>query len=127
MAESEDDPGEVSVAPDDPVPAQFPTFLLSLFDETNVRILRAAAEAWLSVREIAETAEVPQRACYRRVNDLYRSGLLRLREDHPPRRGRPVKRYKSSLGNVQVVLSGSDYQVSLEWPEARFDLSVEFP
>ena len=122
-----DDPEQEPAELEDPAPALFPSFLLALFDETNVKILQAAAVEWKPVKEIAEESGVPRRACYRRVKDLYENGLLRLREHRPHRRGRPVKLYRSSLGNVQVQLTGTDYNVSLEWPEVRFDLSVQFP
>ncbi|MFQ6012507.1 MAG: winged helix-turn-helix transcriptional regulator [Thermoplasmata archaeon] len=109
-----------------PAPARFPSFLLALFDEVNVRILQATAEEYLPVKDIAKASGLPIRACYRRVKALYREGLLRLEQAIPEGRGRPSTRYKSSLGNVKVVLTGKEYNVSLVWPEVRFDLSVDF-
>ncbi len=110
-----------------PSPAPFPSFLLALFDKTNLRVLRATAEEYLPVKEIAKAAELPQRACYRRVKALYREGLLRMKETtDPDGRGRPSSRYRSFLVDVQVVLSESQYNVSLVWQAVRFDLSVDF-
>lgn len=126
MLKAEDEKETEPASLEDPAPALFPSFLLSLFDEVSVRILKVASEDWKSVKEIGEEAGVPMRACYRRVHELYENGLLRLRERSTARRGRPVKLYRSSLGNVKVVLSGGEYSVSLVWPEVRFDLSVQF-
>lgn len=112
--------------PQGPTPALFPTFLLALFDEVNVRILRVAAKEYLPVKDIAKAADLPIRACYRRVKALYREGLLRMKETNPNGRGRPSRLYRSFLGDVKVVISGSEYNVSLVWPEMRFDLTVDF-
>ncbi len=109
-----------------PAPARFPSFLLALFDEMNVRILQATAERYLQVKEIAKTAHLPLRACYRRVKALQREGLLRLEQSDPEGRGRPSTRYKSALGDVTVVLTGNEYNVNLVWPEVSFNLSVDF-
>ena len=113
-------------APEGPSPAPFPSFLLALFDKTNLRLLQATAEEYLAVKEIAKASGLTIRACYRRVRALYREGLLRMKQTDPDGRGRPSSRYRSFLGDVQVVLSGSRYNVSLVWPGVRFDLSVDF-
>ncbi|MFQ6013689.1 MAG: winged helix-turn-helix domain-containing protein [Thermoplasmata archaeon] len=117
-------PGQDPEGP--PAPASFPSFLLALFDEVNVRILQATVENYLSVKDIAKATELPIRACYRRVKALHREGLLRLDQADPEGRGRPSTRYKSSLGDVKVVLTGNEYSVSLVWPEVSFNLSVDF-
>ncbi|MFQ5908145.1 MAG: winged helix-turn-helix domain-containing protein [Thermoplasmata archaeon] len=117
-------PGQDPEGP--PVPASFPSFLLALFDEINVRIIQAAAENYLPVKDIAKATGLPIRACYRRVKALHREGLLRLEQADPEGRGRPSIRYKSSLGDVKVVLTGNEYNVSLVWPEVSFNLSVDF-
>ncbi|MFQ5553030.1 MAG: winged helix-turn-helix transcriptional regulator, partial [Thermoplasmata archaeon] len=92
-------PGQDPEGP--PAPASFPSFLLALFDEMNVRILQATAETFLPVKEIAKATELPIRACYRRVKALHREGLLRLEQADAEGRGRPSTRYKSSLGDVK--------------------------
>ncbi len=112
-------------APEGPSPAPFPSFLLSLFDKTNLRLLQATAGEYLAVKEIAKASGLPIRACYRRVRALYREGLLRMKQTDPDG-GRPSSQYRSFLGDMQVVLSGSQYNVSLVWPGVRFDLSVDF-
>ena len=117
-------PGQDPAGP--PAPARFPSFLLALFDEMNVQILQATAERYLQVKEIAKTAHLPLRACYRRVKALHREGLLRLEQSDPEGRGRPSTRYKSALGDVTVVLTGNEYNVNLVWPEVSFNLSVDF-
>ncbi len=117
-------PGQDPEGP--PAPARFPSFLLALFDEMNVRILQTTAERSMPVKEIAKTARLPLRACYRRVKTLHREGLLRLEQSDPEGRGRPSTQYKSALGDVTVVLTGNEYNVRLVWPEVSFNLSVDF-
>jgi predicted transcriptional regulator len=117
-------PGQDPEGP--PAPARFPSFLLALFDEMNVRILQTTAERSMAVKEIAKKAQLPLRACYRRVKTLHREGLLRLEQSDPEGPGRPSTRYKSALGDVTVVLTGNEYNVSLVWPEVSFNLSVDF-
>jgi DNA-binding transcriptional ArsR family regulator len=104
-----------------------PSFLRALLDEANVRILEVTSKDFLSVREISEAAGLPKRACYRRVKALLKEGLLCPKPDDPDSRGRPSNRYKSTLGDVYVVLSGSDYRVRLVWPKVRVDMSIVFP
>ncbi len=105
---------------------QFPSFLAALFDEVNVRILKATSEEFLSVKEITEACDLPMRAAYRRVKALVKEGLLCPKPDDPDSRGRPSNRYKSNLSDVYVILAGSDYKVRLVWPNVRVDLSVVF-
>jgi hypothetical protein len=104
-----------------------PSFLRVLLDGMNVKILEATSEDFLTVKEISEAIGLPERACYRRVRVLLKEGLLCPRPDESENRGRPSNRYKSTLGDVYVVLSGSDYTVRLVWPKVRVDLSIVFP
>ncbi|MFQ5838829.1 MAG: winged helix-turn-helix domain-containing protein [Thermoplasmata archaeon] len=119
--------GEADPSEEVPDVEGFPRFLTALLDEVNVRIMKATAKDFLTVREIAEACGLGVRACYRKVRALLNEGLLCPKPDDSDSRGRPSNRYKSTLGDVYVVLSGSDYTVKLVWPTLSLDLSVVFP
>ncbi len=105
-------------------PMAFPSFLSALFDEINVKILRATAVDFLTVKEIASACGLPMRACYRRVEALLKEGLLCPKPDEPGNRGRPSNRYRSNIGNVYVSLSEGDYNVRLVWSTDKMKITL---
>lgn len=80
-------------------------------DEYSGRILAATYNSPKSAKEISRRYGIPIAACYRRLRDLERIGLLVCAGVRYDSRGKGTKLYQSQLNGAYVYLLGERLKV----------------
>jgi DNA-binding Lrp family transcriptional regulator len=73
-----------------------------LTDEYSVKILVATLRCPHSAQEISEEFGIPIAACYRRIKELEKAGLIECCERRLSRQGKRISYYISLLKNAYV-------------------------
>lgn len=85
-----------------------------LTDEYSVKILVATLRCPHSVQEISEDYGIPIAACYRRVKELEKAGLIECVERRLSPRGKRVSYYLSLLKNAYVFFEKGKLRVRFQ-------------
>ncbi len=83
-------------------------------DEYAVKILVATVRTPRSAQEISQRFGIPIAACYRRIRDLQKVGLVECKERRLSREGKRVSFYLSTVKNAYVFFEGSRLRVKFE-------------
>ncbi|MEM0449847.1 MAG: winged helix-turn-helix domain-containing protein [Methanomassiliicoccales archaeon] len=85
-----------------------------LTDEYSVKILVATIRVPKSAQDISEAFNIPIAACYRRIRDLEKEGLLVCTERRLSRQGKRVSYYLSMLKSAYVFFDNGHLRVKFE-------------
>ncbi|MGD0056534.1 MAG: winged helix-turn-helix domain-containing protein [Methanomassiliicoccales archaeon] len=83
-------------------------------DEYAVKILVATVRVSRSAQEISEKFGIPIAACYRRIRDLQKVGLVECKERRLSQEGKRVSFYLSTVKNAYVFFEGGRLRVKFE-------------
>lgn len=87
-----------------------------LTDEYAERILVATFYNLMSAQELSEKYDIPIAACYRKIHELEKVGLLKCENEVTNERGKPVKLYKSLLKGACILFDKGAFRVRFEIP-----------
>jgi len=85
-----------------------------LTDEYAVKILVATVRVPRSAQEISQKFGIPIAACYRRIRDLQKVGLVECQERRLSQEGKRVSFYLSTVKNAYVFFEGGRLRVKFE-------------
>ncbi|MDD1767688.1 MAG: winged helix-turn-helix domain-containing protein [Methanomassiliicoccales archaeon] len=85
-----------------------------LTDEYAVKILVATVRVPRSAQEISRRFGIPIAACYRRIRDLQKVGLVECQERRLSQEGKRVSFYLSTVKNAYVFFEGGRLRVKFE-------------
>jgi predicted transcriptional regulator len=85
-----------------------------LMDEYAVKILVATLRCPHSAQEIAEDYSIPIAACYRRIRELEKVGLVECTERRLSRQGKRISYYISLLKNAYVFFENGKLRVRFQ-------------
>jgi predicted transcriptional regulator len=85
-----------------------------LTDEYSVKILVATLRCPHSVQEISSEYAIPIAACYRRIRELEKFGLVRCNERRLSRGGKRISYYISLLKNAYVFFENGKLRVKFQ-------------
>jgi len=85
-----------------------------LTDEYSVKILVATIRIPKCAQEIADSFGIPIAACYRRIRDLEKEGLLTCTERRLSQKGKRVSYYLSMLKSAYVFFENGRLKVKFE-------------
>jgi len=85
-----------------------------LTDEYAVKILVATVRVPRSAQEISRKFGIPIAACYRRIRDLQKVGLVECKERRLSHEGKRVSFYLSTVKNAYVFFEGGRLRVKFE-------------
>jgi len=85
-----------------------------LTDEYSVKILVATIRVPKSAQDISDAFSIPIAACYRRIRDLEKEGLLVCTERKLSRQGKRVSYYLSMLKSAFVYFENGHLRVKFE-------------
>ncbi len=91
--------------------------LQQLMDKYNLKILSSTKAEELSARDLAFKFDIPLATCYRKINELEKSGLLRCTAKLLTRDGKRYKVYKSQIISVDISYDNQSLSMELflEW------------
>jgi predicted ArsR family transcriptional regulator len=87
-----------------------------LTEEYAERILVATYYKLMSVQELSEKHDIPIAACYRKIHELEKVGLIKCEKEVTSERGKPVKLYKSQLKSACILFKEGQFRVRFEIP-----------
>lgn len=76
----------------------------TVMDEYSARILLGTAEHAVSALDLSRRFGIPIAACYRRIRQLERMGLVYCERALPSRNGKGLQLFRSRLRSLRVVL-----------------------
>ncbi len=82
-------------------------------DKYSVRILVGTAKKPKSAIELSEKYGIPIAACYRKIKELERAGLLRCVERRLTRKGKRVSMYISQLKTAYLFLENGKLRMRI--------------
>jgi predicted transcriptional regulator len=85
-----------------------------LTDEYAVKILVATVRVPRSAQEISRRFGIPIAACYRRIRDLQKVGLVECKERRLSQEGKRVSFFLSTVKNAYVFFEGGRLRVKFE-------------
>lgn len=85
-----------------------------IMDDVNMRILSATAFESLSARDLAYMFDIPLVSCYRKINELEASGLLKCVDKPLKANGKRVRKYKSQLIKVVLTFERGKLRIALD-------------
>lgn len=95
-----------------------------LYNPSNLDVVGCLIEREHSVSELADRLQLPLKNLAARVYRMVGLGLARVTGESP-RRGRPVKRYRSVAERFLVQVPGNDRQHMLEIQQQRLSPFIE--
>jgi len=89
-----------------------------LADVYSQRILSYTYRKPMSAQKLSALCHIPIAACYRRIHDLERAGMLFIADEKEIYKGRKVKLYRCSLRHAVLRFSDGKFKVN-------YDLIIE--
>lgn len=89
-----------------------------LADGYSQRILSYTYRKPMSAQKLSALCHIPIAACYRRIHDLERAGMLFIADEKEIYKGRKVKLYRCSLRHAVLRFSDGKFKVN-------YDLIIE--
>ena len=85
----------------------------TVMDPYSARILLGTSECAVSALELSQRFGIPIAACYRRIRQLERMGLVYCEHTLPTRNGKGLQLFRSRLRSVRVVLEDGCLRASI--------------
>lgn len=85
-----------------------------LADEYVVKILAATIWEPKSAQQLAFDLDIPIAACYRKIHDTTKAGLLTCTGNAITKRGKSVKLYKSQVNSIKLLFERGQLKVELD-------------
>lgn len=86
----------------------------AMSDKYARRIVSYTSYDAKSIEEISRENEIPMSTCYRRVNELTKSGLMRVDRIVITAQGKKSRRYKSELREATITLISDRLSVNVQ-------------
>lgn len=91
-----------------------------LADGYSQRILSNTYERPMSAQRLSKICRIPIAACYRRIHELQRAGMLEIAYEKEIYRGRKVKLYRCRLRYAEIRFSDGKFMVDFDaFPEEK--------
>ena len=87
-----------------------------LTDEYAERILVATSYSLMSTQELSQVYDIPIAACYRRIHELEKLGLIKCEKEITGEKGKPIKLYGSMLKRACLLFNKGSFKVRFEIP-----------
>lgn len=85
-----------------------------LADGYSQKILSYTYRKPMSAQRLSKICRIPIAACYRRIHDLEKAGLIFISEEREVRKGRKVKLYRCSLRSATLRFSHGKFKVDYD-------------
>lgn len=85
-----------------------------LADGYSQRILSYTYRKPMSAQKLSALCHIPIAACYRRIHDLERAGMLFIADEKEIYKGRKVKLYRCSLRHAVLRFSDGKFKVNYD-------------
>ena len=85
-----------------------------LADGYSQRILSYTYKKPMSAQKLSALCHIPIAACYRRIHDLERAGMLFIADEKEIYKGRKVKLYRCSLRHAVLRFSDGKFKVNYD-------------
>ncbi len=86
----------------------------TIMDEYSARILLGTTAAPVSAIDLSRRFGIPIAACYRRIKDLERLGLMFCERELPSRNGKGLQLFRSRLKSVRISLEDGRLSARVE-------------
>src|SRR6266568_5035299 len=86
----------------------------TIMDEYSARILLGTSSGPVSAIELSRRFGIPIAACYRRIKDLARLGLMFCEQELPSRNGKGLQLFRSRLKSVRITLEDGNLRARVE-------------
>lgn len=94
-----------------------------LADGYSQRILSYTYKKPMSAQKLSKACRIPIAACYRRIHELEKVGLLSIADEKEIYKGRKVKLYRCRLKSASLRFSGGKFKVIYNTlPEERIEV-----
>ena len=85
-----------------------------LADNYSQKILSYTYRKAMSAQRLSKICRIPIAACYRRIHDLEKAGLIFISDETEIRKGRRVKLYKCGLKSATLRFSHGKFKVDYD-------------
>jgi len=85
-----------------------------LADNYSQKILSYTYRKAMSAQRLSKICRIPIAACYRRIHDLEKAGLIFISEETEIRKGRRVKLYRCGLRSATLRFSHGKFKVDYD-------------
>jgi len=85
-----------------------------LADDYSQKILSYTYRKAMSAQRLSKICRIPIAACYRRIHDLEKAGLIFISDEREIRNGRKVKLYRCSLKSATLRFSNGKFKVDYD-------------
>src|SRR6266511_4140990 len=86
----------------------------TIMDEYSARILLGTSSGPVSAIDLSRRFGIPIAACYRRIKDLERLGLMFCERELPSRNGKGLQLFRSRLKSVRIALEDGRLSARVE-------------
>jgi len=86
----------------------------TIMDEYSARILLGTSSGPVSAIDLSRRFGIPIAACYRRIKDLERLGLMFCERELPSRNGKGLQLFRSRLKSVRISLEDGQLSARVE-------------
>jgi len=83
-----------------------------LADGYSQRILSYTFKRSMSAQKLSKICKIPIAACYRRIHELVKAGLISVADEKIIYKGRKVKLYRCRLKSASLRFSGGKFMVN---------------
>jgi len=83
-----------------------------LADGYSQRILSYTFKRPMSAQKLSKICKIPIAACYRRIHELLKAGLISVADEKIIYKGRKVKLYRCRLKSASLRFSGGKFMVN---------------
>jgi len=85
-----------------------------LADNYSQKILSYTFRKAMSAQRLSKMCRIPIAACYRRIHDLEKAGLIFISDEREIRKGRKVKLYRCGLKSATLRFSNGKFKVEYD-------------
>lgn len=85
-----------------------------LADGYSQRILSYTYRKPMSAQRLSKLCKIPIAACYRRIHDLERAGLIYISDEREMRKGRKVRLYRCGIKSATLRFSHGKFRVDCD-------------
>lgn len=86
----------------------------AVLDEYAARILLGTTDRAVSALELSRRFGIPIAACYRRIKELERRGLVYCEQELPSRNGKGLQMFRSRLKSVRIAFEDGAFHARVE-------------
>lgn len=97
----------------------------TVMDPYSARILLGTCEHAVSALDLSHRFGIPIAACYRRIRQLERMGLVYCEKALPSRNGKGLQLFRSRLKSVRVTLEDGRLKASIVLDDGQRPLAAE--